>query len=266
MPTAQIKNIYYETHGAGHPLVLIRGFGSNADHWYCQIPVFSTGYRVVVFDNRGIGRSDRPAGPYTIPAMADDTAGLMDALGIERAHVLGISMGGMIAQELALRNPERVDRLVLGCTRCGGERAVPAAAEVMQAFAEYAAVGTEQAAREVMKCLFAEKTIAEAPDVVQLYREVTAKYPPAPEVLALQRDAVLGHDTWARLPQIQAPTLVLTGKEDVLVPPENSKILADRIPNARLQVIEGGGHQFLVERPDEFNRAVLDFLADLPES
>ncbi|TET86915.1 MAG: alpha/beta fold hydrolase, partial [Desulfobacteraceae bacterium] len=115
MPKIKVQDIdlYYEIHGEGYPMVLIRGLGSNADHWYTQTPVFSSRYRVVSFDNRGIGRSDKPNEPYTISMMADDTVGLMDALGILRAHILSLSMGGMIAQEIALKYPEKVESLVL---------------------------------------------------------------------------------------------------------------------------------------------------------
>src|SRR4030042_3292285 len=118
MPKAKVKdiNLYYEVHGSGYPLILIRGLASNADHWYFQVPAFSPYYSVVVFDNRGIARSDIPDLPFTISTMADDTVGLMDSLGIPRAHILGISMGGMIAQKIALKYPQRVNGIILACT------------------------------------------------------------------------------------------------------------------------------------------------------
>ena len=266
MPKAKVQGIdlYYEVHGAGYPLVLIRGFGSNLDHWYCQTPAFSSRYRVVTFDNRGIGRSEKPDVPYTISMMAGDTAGLMDAIGVSKAHILGISMGGMIAQEIALRYPQRVHGLVLACTHCGGDRAVRPSEEIARVFGEYIFTGSQEAAQNTPKCLFTERILREAPDVVKRYQEVSRRFPPAPDVMIRQWEAIQGHDTWGNLPRVQAPTLVLSGSDDVLVPPENSRILADRIPNAQLQVIEGGGHQFLVEKADAFNRAVLEFLEALP--
>ena len=118
-------DLYYEIHGEGVPLIMIRGLGSTADHWVAQMPAFSEKFRVVIFDNRGIGRSDKPDIPYTIGMMAQDTVGLMHALNIRRAHVLGISMGGMMAQEIAIRYPEMVHGLVLGCTHCGGKHVSP---------------------------------------------------------------------------------------------------------------------------------------------
>ena len=265
MPKIKVQDIdlYYEIHGEGYPMVLIRGLGSNADHWYTQTPVFSSRYRVVSFDNRGIGRSDKPNEPYTISMMADDTVGLMDALGISRAHILALSMGGMIAQEIALKYPEKVESLVLACTHCGGKHAISASEEISAIFAEYITTGSREAARMASKCLFAEATLKGAPEVVQHYQEISARFPPTPDVLIRQWEAIKDHDTWDDLHNIQAPTLVLTGKEDVLIPPENSRILAEGIPNAQLQMIEGGGHQFLVEQAHAFNAAVLKFLTSL---
>jgi len=195
--------------------------------------------------------------------MAGDTVCLMDAIGISKAHILGISMGGMIAQEIALRYPQRVNGLVLACTHCGGDRAVGPSEEIIRIFAEYISTGTPEAAQEVQKCLFTERTLKEAPGVAQRYQEVSGRFPPATDILIHQMQAVQGHDTWNDLHHVQAPTLVLTGDEDLLVPPENSRILAERIPNAQLQVIEGGAHQFLLEQTAAFNGVVLSFLDDL---
>ena len=266
MPKVKVQGIdlYYEVHGSGYPMVLIRGLGSNADHWYCQGPAFSSSYRVVTFDNRGIGRSDKPDVSYTIPMMAGDAAGLMDVLGITKGHVLGLSMGGMIAQEIALRYPEKVNGLVLACTHCGGDHAVGPSDDVGGLLAEYVLTGSREAARNAAICIFAERTFKEAPEVVQRHQEISARFPATSDVLTRQWEAIQGHDVWEELSQIRNPTLVLTGNEDVLVPPENSKILAERIPDSRMQVIEGGGHQFLVEQADAFNRAVLDFLGEIP--
>jgi 3-oxoadipate enol-lactonase len=267
MPKVAVQGIhlYYEVHGSGYPLVLIRGLGSNADHWYCQVPAFSSHYSVVVFDNRGIGRSDMPDSPFTISTMADDTVGLMDALGICKAHILGISMGGMIAQDIALMHPERVNGLILACTHCGGDHAVPPAPDIVKDLTESIFAGTPEAVQRGVRCLFSDRTVQRTPDVVQCYREISKRFPPAARVLTYQLKAIQGHDTWEDLIHVRNPTLVLVGSEDVLIPPENSRILAERIPGARLQVIEKGGHQFLIEEPDAFNRAVLDFLKPLPE-
>jgi pimeloyl-ACP methyl ester carboxylesterase len=267
MPKANVQgnNLYYEVHGSGYPLILIRGLGSNADHWYCQVPAFSSHYSVVVFDNRGIGRSDIPDAPFTISKMAEDTVLLMDVLGIAKAHILGISMGGMIAQEIALKYPKRVNGLILACTHCGGVHAVQPAPDIIKTLSESLFAGTQEAALKALHCLFSDRTIQQNLGIVQRYEEVSKRFPPAAQVLIQQLKAIQGHDTWKDLVSIQNPTLVLVGNEDVLIPPENSKILAERIPNARFRVIERGGHQFLIEQPDAFNNAVLEFLKALPE-
>ncbi len=267
MPKANVQgvNLYYEVHGSGYPLVLIRGLSSNADHWYCQVPAFSSHYSVVVFDNRGIGRSDISDLPFTISTMADDTVGLMDVLGFPKAHILGISMGGMIAQEIALKYPQRVNGLILACTHCGGKQAVQPAPDIINDLSGSLFAATQEAVQKGLRCLFSERTIQQAPDVVQRYGEVSKRFPPTAQVLIHQLKAIQGHDTWKDLVDIRNPTLVLVGNEDVLIPPENSKIIAERIPHARLRVIEGGGHQFLIEQPDDFNNAVLEFLLALPK-
>jgi len=265
MPEVKVRDIafYYETCGEGYPLVLIRGLGSNADHWYPQIPAFASSFRVVSYDNRGIGRSDKPDEPFTISMMAEDTVGIMDALGIEKAHIMGLSMGGMVAQEVALQFPHRVRGLVLACTHCGGQKAMPASGEIQALFAEFIATASPEAARKAGKCLFAELTLSRSPEIVREYQAISARFPPEARVLMQQFEAVKGHDTWSRLQEIQAPTLVITGAEDLLIVPENSSILAENIPDARLCIIPGGGHQFLVERAQSANEAILAFLEGL---
>jgi 3-oxoadipate enol-lactonase len=265
MPKIKVQEIdlYYEVHGEGDPLMMIRGLGSNADHWYAQVPAFSKKFRVIIFDNRGVGRSDKPDIPYTIQMMAQDTVGLMNGLNIPRAHILGISMGGMIAQEIAIRYPEKVHGLVLGCTHCGGKHVVPADEGIGRLFGEYILTGSEEAAGKTLKALFAEKTLREHPEIPGRYQDVSKRFPSSQKFLIRQLEAVQGHDSWEDLVKIKAPTLVLTGSEDVLVPPQNSRILAERIPQARLEVIKDGGHQFLVERADAFNQRVVNFLSTL---
>lgn len=267
MPKTKVRDIkiYYEVHGEEFPLVLIRGLGSNADHWYAQIPAFSSHFSVVSFDNRGIGRSQKSDGTYTISMMAEDTVALMDSIGISRAHVLGISMGGMIAQQVALTYPQKVHGLVLACTHCGGGHAVRASEEIAKIFVEYIFTGSQEAAQKAARCIFTKTTLKDRPEVIQQYQKVSQRFLQEPATLISQWKAVQGHDTWAELPNIKAPTLVITGSEDILIPPENSTILAERIHDARLEVIEGGGHQFPVEQADAFNGAVLDFLGSLTE-
>jgi len=267
MPTAKVEGIhlYYEIHGSGYPLLLVRGLGSNADHWYGQVPAFSAHYQTIVFDNRGIGRSDKPDMPYTIAMMAEDTVGLLDALQIPRAHVLGLSMGGLIAQQIALDHAERVNGLVLCCTGCGGDHVVRAPNFENQARPAALYGPSREAAQQAQQNLFAAETIQSHPEVVQKYLETSQQHPPDPATLARQREAVEGFDSYEDLPKIKARTLIMAGAEDALVPPRNAEILAERIPGSRLEIVPGGGHQFMVERPDAVNRIVLDFLSGLTD-
>ncbi|RJX33365.1 MAG: alpha/beta fold hydrolase [Desulfarculus sp.] len=265
MPEANVSEttLYYEFHGQGRPLVMIRGLGSNADHWYSQVPALAGRYQVVTFDNRGMARSSDPGGPFTVRQMASDTLGLLDALGLERPLVFGLSMGGMIAQELAINHPERISGLVLACTHPGGANQVRPSAEVEALFRDMVYLATPEAKRAAAPTLFDPKTLEQRPQVAEEYAEVSLRHPAGADILTRQWNAVLGHDAYDRLPRIQAPTLVLTGDADVLIPPGNSKILAQRIPGAKLAVIPGGGHQILVEQPEACNKAVLAFLGGL---
>ena len=252
--------VYYESHGQGEPLIMIRGLGSNADHWYAQLSDFSKHYRVITFDNRGIGRSGDPDGFFTIQDLAADTAGLMDALEIGSAHVLGVSLGGMIAQEMAIQYPGRVRGLILAVTHCGGALQVRASADVTEKLRRLVVEGSMEARVKALEVFFAHATIKERPWVVQDYADVSMRYPAGVEILQRQMDAVAGHDTCDRLQRIAAVTLVLTGVEDVLIPPANSNLLAERIPKAELLVVPGGGHQILIEQSQVCNQAIIAFL------
>lgn len=262
MPYHQFGNlsIYYEVHGEGVPLILIRGLGSNADHWYAQVPAFSKNYKVITFDNRGIARSSDPGGDFSVPMMAKDTLALMDTLGLQRAHVLGLSMGGMIAQELVINHPDRIIGLILVSTHCGGSEQVRPSAEVDDLFQKMVYVADAESKIKAAPTLFDRQTLENFPEIAKRYAEISLKHPVSSVTLVKQWQAVLKHDSFSRLPKITLPTLVLTGSTDLLIPPANSKILADRIPGAELHVVPGGGHQVLVEQPELCNEAILAFL------
>ncbi len=265
MPEAIVKNrrIYYEIHGQGYPLVLIRSLGSNADHWYAQLPALAAHFRVIVFDNRGIGRSSDPGGDFSIRNMADDTVGLLDALAIPQAHVLGVSMGGMIAQCIALDHPGRVRGLVLVVSHCGGAHQVRPSAEIARLVGEMVTVGSPESRIKALPAFFDPETLKTNLVCAQTYAAVSLKYPADAQILTRQFKAIQEFDVYDRLPAIQSPTLVVASTGDVLIPPGNSDILAARIPHARLVAIPGGGHQILVEQPEACNRAVVDFLTTL---
>jgi pimeloyl-ACP methyl ester carboxylesterase len=262
MATAKVGdvNIYYESQGDGEALLLIMGYGAYSAMWGLQIPSFSQEYRVISFDNRGTGQSDKPDTPYTIKMMADDARGLLDAIGIDSAHVCGVSMGGMIAQELALNYPDRVKSLILGCTFCGGAKAVPPAPEVQALLAGIGELPLEEQARVMMPLLWTQEFIDKNPVAVEIYVAITLKYPTPAHGFARQAEAIMFHDTYERLPQIAAPTLVITGDADRIIPADNSKILASRIPNAELVVLKNAGHGFFGELVEETNGIILNFL------
>ena len=263
MPTIKVGNInmYYEVHGGGQPLLLIMGLGSDSSNWMLQTMEFSKGYQVIVFDNRGVGRTDAPDIPYSTKMMADDTAGLMETIGIREAHVLGMSLGGFVAQELAINHPKRVKSLVLATTAAS----MPPRTKHIES--TWAAAAKEGISRGTLLNLQAPflftDNLFQMPDLLNMFVEGMAAnpYPPPPHGFARQVDACVEHDTRGRLGQVAAPTLVLVGREDVLLPVRLSEELASGIPNARLVVLEGGGHGFNGEIADKFNQAVLNFLS-----
>jgi pimeloyl-ACP methyl ester carboxylesterase len=251
---------YYRIEGQGEPLVMIRGLGSNSDHWYAQLPALRRQYRILLFDNPGIARTADQEGSYSISSMAEDVIALMDEVGFETAHIVSLSMGGMIAQEIAINHPERVKGLVLGVTHCGGEKQVRPSEAVMKIFAAMIQEGTEKAKMAAGAALFAPETLKSHPEIAVRYTEISLRNPVPATILIKQMEAIQGFDAWDRLSRITAPTLVLTADQDVLIPPENSEILAERIPNAELVIIQGAGHQVFVEQADASNDAILAFL------
>jgi len=267
MPIARIEklNIYYEIIGRGAPLVMIRGVSSNSDHWYEQVPVLSKKFQLLVFDNRGIARSSDPGGSFSTKDMAADTIALMNAVGIKKAHVLGYSMGGMIAQEIALANPEKINGLILVATDCGISLRIKARPECSRLFSEMIRLGTSEAKTAAAACLFAKRTFESRPDIIQRYTEVSLRFPASQKILERQWEAITRHDACSRLQNIAAPTLAITASEDVLIPPENSRVLAERIPDAQMRSIDGGGHMFVIEQPVQFNEAVIGFLNGLSD-
>ncbi len=256
-------DIYYEIHGSGPPLVLIMGLRRNAEWWYRQIPELSKHFTVVAFDNRGAGRSDKPETDYSIRLFADDTAGLMDFLSIPKAHILGVSMGGYIAQELAINYPDKIDRLILGCTSCGGSRAVTMSEDRMEKFQANQGLTPEQILRKDMDLLFSDRFAQEHPDQIEEFVNISLRYYQPADAFFRQLNACLKHDTGDRVHEISAPTLIMTGGDDILVPTENSFILEELMPDAILDLFPGCRHCFFMEESETFNRLVIRFLKSL---
>jgi pimeloyl-ACP methyl ester carboxylesterase len=254
--------LYYEVYGEGEPLLLIMGLGANHLGWAAQVPVYAREFEVIVFDSRGTGQSDFSQGvDCTIPLLADDAAALLDALGVDKAHVYGISLGGMIAQEMALRHPDKVRSLILGATTPGGPHAVGADAQALRALLDQGAVVDRAVTPALLEILFSPAYLAgHLSDLREVFQR-SADYPrTSPEAYWAQLRAVAGHDTYDRLPDIAAPTLVLHGTDDPLLPVANGRILAERIPEAKLVLFEGARHGYYLEKQAEADAAVLDFL------
>jgi len=254
---------YYEILGEGKPLLLIMGLGGHILDWGWILPKkLAEGRQAIAFDNRGSGRSDQPAGPYTTAQMANDTIGLLDALGVERADVFGVSMGGMIAQEIAVRHPERVDRLILGATSAGGDAQVLALPEVQAYLEPRLDLTLHEALWWSAPAGFPEEFIDAHPDVVERKIQANMAYPSQLFAYQAQLAAYRAFDIVDRISEICALTLVLTGDSDILVPPENGRILAESIPGAELHVIEGAGHLFWISHPNETFSTLVEFLDD----
>ena len=263
MPKVSVNGLqlYYEIEGVGAPVVLIPGFAAGRWIWFKQTAELSRQFRVILFDPRGVSASDKPEGSQTIGLLADDVAHLLDAIGIDSAHIVGASFGGFVAQEFALKYPGMTRKLVLCCTSFGGPRHVVPAPETLMALASTKGLNTEERMRENLLLAFTPEyvrtQVAEVDHVVHL--RATNEVPE--HIYSTQLQAAMSFNTESRLGQIAAPTLVLSGDADVIVPVQNSRNLAARIPGARLQIVAGGSHTFFIEQAAEFNRIITDFLS-----
>jgi pimeloyl-ACP methyl ester carboxylesterase len=263
MPTVRVRDIqmFYQDVGEGDPVLLIMGFGGDHLAWAMQMADFAGRHRVIAFDNRGVGQSDAPDAPYTTRMMADDALGLMDALGVDSAHVLGVSMGGMIAQELVLARPDRVRSLHLACTF---GRPDPYMLALNSAWREMRiGLGRESTLRTLGLWLFSPTTYAERPELIEalLQNSLANPYPQSLIGFLRQGEAVAAHDALERLGAIRCPTLVSVAEDDILVPPRFAREIVARIPGAELRTIPAAGHGYFLERPDLFNELSLEFIA-----
>jgi pimeloyl-ACP methyl ester carboxylesterase len=243
--------IDYERAGSGPPLLMIMGRSGTYSHWGEPfLEELRRDFETIVYDHRGVGRSSRLEGPLTIAEMARDAAGLLDALGVETAHVLGISMGGMVAQELVLAEPERSLTLTLGCTSCGGAEAVWPSEEVQRRFAEALDGRDPERAIRVSWETNVSPGFAADERAWERFRELTLRRRVAIPVIVEQTRAILAHDTSGRLPEIELPTLVVHGSADEILPLPNGRRIAGLIEGSRLEVLDGVGHLFFWERPE----------------
>ncbi len=243
--------IAWERHGSGPPLLLIHGLGYARWGWEPVVEPLARSFDVLLFDNRGIGESDAPPGPYTAAQMASDALQVLEEADVERAHVLGTSLGGMVAQELALAHPGRVDKLVLACTTPGGAGAFPMPERTVRLMTNGATL------RDFVENALHPDERAELVERILEHRLATAQ---APEAWAAQAAAGAGFDAYERVGSIAAPTLVLHGDGDVVVDPRNAELLAGLLPHASFELFPGTGHLFFWQEPERFARLVGEFL------
>jgi len=249
--------IYWDEQGSGDALLLIMGLGYTAHMWQRTRPLLSEHYRTIVYDNRGVGRSDSPVGPYAIPLMASDAAAVLDAAEVENAHLFGVSMGGMIAQEFALQYPTRVRSLILGCTAAGGPTAVRSEPEATEMLKARAAMNAEQAADAALPFIYDVDTPRER---IEEDLAIRRPWPARPESYLAQLQGIRAWEGYTRLPAIRVPTLVIHGQNDRLVPVGNGQLIADRIPDAKLLIIPHASHIFLTDQPEIAHASILEFL------
>ncbi len=249
--------IYWDEQGSGEPLLLIMGLSYPSYMWHRTRPFLAQNFRTIAFDNRGIGQSDVPEGVYPIAQMASDAAAVLDAASVPSAHVFGVSMGGMIAQEFALQYPQRVRSLILGCTNAGGPHVVNAAPEVLQILMRQG-MTPEEAKEAIIPFIYDAGTPRARIDEDMVIR---MKWYPTPQGYLGQLQGILAWEAYSRIAQIKSPTLIIHGETDQLVPVANAQLIAERIPHAKLVLIPHASHVFDTDQPGVANRAIMEFLS-----
>ncbi len=259
---APVNNIEiaYELHGTGEPLLLIQGLGLGRWAWFRQVRQLKHHYRVITFDNRGVGESSKPHYPYTIEMMAEDAAELLHYLGIERAHIAGASLGGMIAQFMAVHHSSMVNKLVLACTTPGKTLGFPIPKQTLQTMTIPVGKTAAEMLRHVMSPAFAEGFMESYPELIEKIIQMRLKDHTPLYAWNAQFNAALQFDNARDLDKIKCPTLIITGDQDLVIPCHNSYILHKHIPASRLSVIPGGGHLFFMEQAEIFNEKITKFL------
>lgn len=253
--------IYYESSGTGHPIVLIPGFASGIWNWSWQADLASE-FQVITFDPRGIGRSiSGDLSSLSLDLFTDDVLLILDDLDIEKAHIVGASFGGFVALEFALKQPERVDKLILACTSAGGPEHVSPDIEILRSFTRDPNIALGEQIRRFFRPAFTERFHEEHPEIVEALCRAREANDVSDETYLAQLTTAVSFNVADRLHEIEHKTLVLTGDSDKLVPMQNSVNLAAKLPNARLEIIENGSHMFFVERAEIFNKTVSNFLS-----
>lgn len=268
MPEVHVNDIdiAYEINGQGHPLLLVTGVGYGAWFWHKVIPGLAKRYQVISFDNRGAGGTDKPDGPYTVPMLAADTAGLLDALDVNSCYVMGHSLGGFIAQQLVYTRPELVGKLVLASTTHGGDQVIPITPEALEVLTNRQGDPVELVKRGInIAC--APGFIERNPGIIQELMDYRFSNPVPPAQYQAQVAAGAGmaaltsEQVAERMQAIQVPTLILFGEHDKVVPPGNAELLHQKIAESQVVIVPGTGHMFPIEDPSRTVDILIDFLA-----
>ena len=265
MPKIEVNdiNIYYEVHGEGFPLVMITGSAADVNWWIPEtIESLSHFFKTIIFDNRGTGRTDKPDIPYSIQMMANDTIGLMDALLIQKAHILGVSLGGMIAQEIAINYPEKIERLILCCTGCGGSKAVIPSNKIIRMMTTVRNKTPEKFVDTLVNVCLTDNFKKNNPGFVAAYKERAMEYVISLKSYQHQMQANMSFNSYIKFKRIKASTLIMHGKEDVVVPPGNAEVLVNKIPNAKLVMLDNTGHLIFQPEPEKVVNTTKDFLTE----
>ncbi|MBA4392773.1 MAG: hypothetical protein C0407_04380 [Desulfobacca sp.] len=255
--------LFYYVQGEGEPLILIRGYASAASMWYTQVPQLSETFKVVTFDNRDTGNSDGVEGPYSIKDMAEDTIALIEHLALGPVHLLGISMGGMIAQQVILNRPDLIKTLILDCTSCNSGQGLTKEPEVLALFATLPDLSDEENVRRSLPVFFALETLTNRPDFIDEYVQKSLVQRPPLTTFARHQQAIQGFNLCGQLHQISVPTLIQHGGADNLLPVFNAKQLHALIPHSELRIYERLGHVFFMEDAESYNKDVIEFISDV---
>lgn len=264
MPKIQINDfeLYYSESGSGDPLMMIMGLGANSEWWdETSIERLSEHFKVIKMDNRGTGRSDKSNEAFTINNLAEDVAKLLDKINISRANILGLSMGGMIAQEIAINFPEKVSNLVLCSTFCGGPKSKFPSTEVVDILSKSRkGRSIEEIVDDFAQLLYTRDFIEDNPEIMQIKKANMSKYPISNDVYKKQGKAIFSHNACKKLKSIKSPTLIMHGREDVLIPPENAEIMHDLIPNSKLVIIDNTAHELFSQQTAQVLSKIIEFL------
>jgi 3-oxoadipate enol-lactonase len=257
--------LFYYVQGQGEPLVLIRGYANSASMWYTQVPQLSEFFKVITFDNRDTGNSDRVETPYAIADMAGDVIALIEHLASGPVHLLGVSMGGMIAQQVALNRSDLVKTLILGCSTCNSGVGMSTDPEVLELFATLPELSDEENVRRSLAVFFTPETLTRHPEFIDEYVQKSLAQRPPLTTFARHKQAIQGFDLCNQIPHIAVPTLVQHGRADRLLPVFNAEQLHQLIPHSELKIYDGLGHLFFMEGIEPYNQDVIEFIRNAQE-